>query len=102
MTFGSRPERSNNQPALPDAAGMQPAAATGTSETLIPLPAPGAIVVVDLSSLASAQFAFDPGAARATVRGDDLVLSVNGGEIVLVGYVEALRLGTLPTIVSPD
>ena len=101
MIFGSMPRPNNDGPELRDAAGAEPAAATSENETLIPLPGSGETIIVNLHGLTSAQFAFDPDIAQATVRGDDLVLSINGGVIVLVGYVEALRAGDLPTLVSP-
>src|SRR5262245_9229098 len=101
MIFGSMPRPNNDGPELRDAAGAEPAAATSENETLIPLPGAGETIIVNLHGLTSAQFAFDPDIAQATVRGDDLVLSINGGAIVLVGYVEALRAGDLPTLVSP-
>src|SRR5262245_34127760 len=101
MNFGSTPRPSNDGPEPRDGAGAEPAAATSENETLIPLPGTGETIIVNLDGLASARFAFDPDIAQAMVRGDDLVLSINGGAVVLVGYVEALRSGDLPTLVSP-
>lgn len=101
MILSSMPRPNNGGSELSHGAGAEPAAATGENRTLIPLPAAGETVIVNLNGLVSAQFAFDPGIARATVRGDDLVLSVNGGVVVLVGYVEALRADELPALVSP-
>ncbi|HEY7689037.1 MAG TPA: cadherin-like domain-containing protein, partial [Dongiaceae bacterium] len=71
------------------------------ARALIPLPRAGELVIVRLSEIATAQFAFDPNSAQSVVRGDDLVLSINGGEVVLVGYLEALRLDALPAFTSP-
>jgi len=74
-----------------------------TDETaLIPLPRSGELVVIDLAGLAKAQFAFDPNAAETAVHGDDLVLTINGGKVILVGYLEGLRLEDLPLFVSPQ
>ncbi|HVR66868.1 MAG TPA: Ig-like domain-containing protein, partial [Verrucomicrobiae bacterium] len=69
---------------------------------LIPLPRSGEHVVIDLSGIEKARFAFDPNAAETAVRGDDLVLTINGGEVILVGYLESLRLEDLPLFVSPQ
>src|SRR5215475_14724496 len=77
------------------------AALAGGNETQIPLPHPGEIIVIELQGVTAAKFAFDPDRAQTTVEGDDLVLTVNGGEIVLVGYLAELRSGALPTFLSP-
>ncbi len=86
---------------LTSRAAVEAAIATDGT-TLIPLPRSGERVVVDLAGLAKAQFAFDPDAAETAVRGDDLVLTINGGEVILVGYLESLRLEDLPLFVSPQ
>ncbi len=69
---------------------------------LIPLPRSGELVVIDLTGIEKAQFAFDPNVAETAVRGDDLVLTINGGEVILVGYLEGLRQEDLPLFVSPQ
>ena len=58
--------------------------------------------MIDLSGIEKARFAFDPNSAETAVRGDDLVLTINGGEVILVGYLEGLRLEDLPLFVSPQ
>src|SRR5262245_37926574 len=76
--------------------------AAAADGTLIPLPRFDELIVINLNGIETARFAFDPDEARTEIRDDDLVLRINGGEIVLVGFLEALRVDALPTFVSPQ
>src|SRR5215471_7217145 len=100
MTTAPRSD-DRDTPKADAAAATEMAALAGGNETQIPLPHPGEIIVIELQGVTAAKFAFDPDRAQTTVEGDDLVLTVNGGEIVLVGYLAELRSGALPTFLSP-
>ncbi len=99
MFVDFRPDAIANE--LTSRVALETAVATdGTA--LIPLPRSGELVVIDLEGIEKAQFAFDPNTAETAIRGDDLVLTINGGEVILVGYLESLRLEDLPLLVSPQ
>lgn len=61
----------------------------------VPLPQPGQTVVVQAAPGATLRFLFDPAEARSSQEDGNLILSVNGGEVVIEGW-ESATSGEIP------
>jgi Ca2+-binding RTX toxin-like protein len=84
----------------PQSAPPQPAAAPPGRIVDVPLPAPGQTIVVDAEPGTTVRFAFDADAATVVAEGNDLVLQLNGGKVVVQGYFIELAEGDLPTFID--
>jgi Ca2+-binding RTX toxin-like protein len=81
----------------PQSTPSQPAAAPQGRVVEVPMPAPNQTIVVDPEPGTTVRLAFDADAATVVADGNDLVLQINGGKVVVQGYFAELAQGDLPT-----
>ncbi|GIK99904.1 MAG: hypothetical protein BroJett029_41130 [Alphaproteobacteria bacterium] len=88
-------------PAASHAAPANPAGRVQLAQAAVdvPLPQPGQTVVVQAAPGATLRFLFDPAEARSSQEDGNLILSVNGGEVVIEGW-ESASSGEIPVEIT--
>ncbi len=66
----------------------------------VPLPAPNQTINVNPEPAGTVRFAFDAAAAAVVAEGNDLVLQINNGEVVIRDYFTERAQGDLPTFID--
>jgi UDP-glucose 4-epimerase len=84
----------------PESTAPRPAPAPQGPLVEVPLPAPNQTINLDPEPAGTVRFAFNADAATVVSEGNDLVLQINGGEIVIRGYFTERAQGDLPTFID--
>jgi Ca2+-binding RTX toxin-like protein len=88
------------QVAQAEAPAPQTGAASPGRVVAVPLPAPGQTIVVDPEPGTTVRFEFDADAATVVAEGNDLVLQINGGRVVVQGYFTEVAQDDLPVFID--
>jgi Ca2+-binding RTX toxin-like protein len=84
----------------PESTPSQPAGLPQGIVADVPLPAPKQTIVIDPEPDSTVRFGFDAEAATVVAEGEDILLQINGGEIVVRDYFVDLVQGDLPTFID--